>query len=47
MKNLVTGAARFIGNFVAQGLYQQGNDVVGLDNHKGSQINVSDPIDLI
>ncbi len=32
MKFLVTGAAGFIGNFVAQRLCQQGHDVVGLDN---------------
>jgi UDP-glucuronate 4-epimerase len=32
MKYLVTGAAGFIGNFVADKLCQQGHDVVGLDN---------------
>tara|TARA_R110002033_G_scaffold122452_1_gene165071 strand:+ start:466 stop:1464 length:999 start_codon:yes stop_codon:yes gene_type:complete len=32
MKYLVTGAAGFIGNFVAERLCQQGHDVVGLDN---------------
>jgi UDP-glucuronate 4-epimerase len=32
MKFLVTGAAGFIGNFVAEKLCQQGHDVVGLDN---------------
>ncbi|WP_293762428.1 NAD-dependent epimerase [uncultured Paraglaciecola sp.] len=32
MKFLVTGAAGFIGNVVAQRLCQQGHDVVGLDN---------------
>lgn len=32
MKYLVTGAAGFIGNFVAQRLCEQGHEVVGLDN---------------
>ena len=32
MKYLVTGAAGFIGNFVAEKLCQQGHDVIGLDN---------------
>ena len=32
MKYLVTGAAGFIGNFVAERLCHQGHDVVGLDN---------------
>jgi FlaA1/EpsC-like NDP-sugar epimerase len=32
MKYLVTGAAGFIGNFVAQRLCQQGHEVVGLVN---------------
>jgi UDP-glucuronate 4-epimerase len=32
MKYLVTGAAGFIGNFVAERLCEQGHDVVGLDN---------------
>lgn len=32
MKYLVTGAAGFIGNFVAERLCQLGHDVVGLDN---------------
>jgi UDP-glucuronate 4-epimerase len=32
VKYLVTGAAGFIGNFVAQRLCQQGHDVLGLDN---------------
>ncbi|QIZ78361.1 NAD-dependent epimerase [Ferrimonas lipolytica] len=32
MKILVTGAAGFIGNFVAERLLQQGHQVVGLDN---------------
>ena len=32
MKFLVTGAAGFIGNFVAERLCEQGHDVVGLDN---------------
>ncbi len=32
MKFLVTGAAGFIGNFVAEKLCEQGYDVVGLDN---------------
>ena len=32
MKYLVTGAAGFIGNFVAERLCQQGHDVIGLDN---------------
>jgi len=32
MKFLVTGAAGFIGNFVAQRLCEQGHSVVGIDN---------------
>lgn len=32
MKFLVTGAAGFIGNFVAERLCEEGHDVVGLDN---------------
>lgn len=32
MKFLVTGAAGFIGNFVAEKLCQQGHEVIGLDN---------------
>lgn len=32
MKYLVTGAAGFIGNFVAERLCEQGHEVVGLDN---------------
>jgi UDP-glucuronate 4-epimerase len=32
MKFLVTGAAGFIGNYVAERLCQQGHDVIGLDN---------------
>jgi UDP-glucuronate 4-epimerase len=32
MKFLVTGAAGFIGNFVAERLCQQGHEVIGLDN---------------
>jgi len=32
MKYLVTGAAGFIGNFVAERLCEQGHDVIGLDN---------------
>ncbi|WP_298440703.1 NAD-dependent epimerase [uncultured Ferrimonas sp.] len=32
MKILVTGAAGFIGNFVAERLLEQGHEVVGLDN---------------
>ena len=32
MKYLVTGAAGFIGNFVAEKLCEQGHDVIGLDN---------------
>jgi nucleoside-diphosphate-sugar epimerase len=47
MTYLVTGAAGLIGNFVAPRLCQQGHDVIGLDHLKGSQINVSDNIDLI
>ncbi len=32
MKYLVTGAAGFIGNFVAERLCNEGHDVIGLDN---------------
>ena len=32
MKFLVTGAAGFIGNFVAERLCIEGHDVIGLDN---------------
>ena len=32
MKFLVTGAAGFIGNFVAEKLCEQGHDIIGLDN---------------
>ena len=32
MKYLVTGAAGFIGNYVAEKLCEQGHDVIGLDN---------------
>ena len=42
MKNLSTGAAGFISNFVAPRLCQQGHDVMGLDHIMGYQITVSD-----
>ena len=47
MTYLVTGTAGFNSNFITPQLYRQGHDVIGLSNHKGSQINVSDPIDSI